>query len=114
LMRILLFTQQLAAFRSGVGTYVNALINGLRHLGHQITAVVPEGEDIEIPDLRILTVSHSRFDPTPGGWLSLGTSFAKILSNEAMKYDEGISDMEECLRDLRNVRIYVAENRRSN
>ncbi len=87
MMRILLFTQQLAAFRSGVGTYVNALINGLRHLGHQITAVVPEGEDIEIPDLRILTVSHSRFDPTPGGWLSLGTSFAKILSNEAMKYD---------------------------
>jgi len=59
----------------------------LRDLGHQITVVVPEGEGIEIPDLRIHTVSHSRFDPTPGGWLSLGTSFAKILSNEAMEYD---------------------------
>jgi glycosyltransferase involved in cell wall biosynthesis len=87
LIRILLFTQQLAAFRSGVGTYAHALINGLRDLGHQITVVVPEGEDIELPDLRILTVSHSPFDPTPGRWLSLGTSFAKILSNEAMKYD---------------------------
>lgn len=49
--------------------------------------MVPEGEGIEIPDLRIHTVSHSRFDPTPGGWLSLGTSFAKILSDEAMEYD---------------------------
>ena len=87
LIRILLFTQQLAAFRSGVGTYAHGLITGLRDLGHQITVVVPEGEGIEIPDLRIHTVSHSRFDPTPGGWLSLGTSFAKILSNEAMEYD---------------------------
>lgn len=86
-MRILLFTQQLAAFRSGVGTYTHGLITGLRDLGHQITVVVPEGESIEMPDLRIHIASHSRFDPTPGGWLSLGVSFAKILSNEAMEYD---------------------------
>lgn len=87
LMRILLFTQQLAAFRSGVGTYTHGLITGLRDLGHQITVVVPEGEGIEMPDLRIHTAPHSRFDPTPGGWLSLGVTFAKILSNEAMEYD---------------------------
>ena len=87
LMRILLFTQQLAAFRSGVGTYTHGLITGLRNLGHHVTVVVPDGEGIEMPDLRIHTASHSRFDPTPGGWLSLGVSFAKILSNEAMEYD---------------------------
>jgi len=86
-MRILLFTQQLAAFRSGVGTYTHGLITGLRDLGHQITVVLPEGEGIEIPDLRIHTATHSRFDPTPGGCLSLGVSFAKILSNEAIEYD---------------------------
>ena len=86
-MRILLFTQQLAAFRSGVGTYTHGLITGLRDLGHQVTVVVPEGEGIEMPDLRIHTASHSRFDPTPGRWLSLGVSFAKILSNEAIEYD---------------------------
>lgn len=86
-MRILLFTQQLAAFRSGVGTYTHGLITGLRDLGHQITVVAPEGESIEIPDSRIHTASHSRFDPTPGGWLSLGVSFAKILSKEGIKYD---------------------------
>ena len=86
-MRILLFTQQLAAFRSGVGTYTHGLITGLSNLGHRITAVVPEGEGIEMPDLRIHRASHSRLDPTPGGWLSLGVSFAKILSYEAMEYD---------------------------
>ncbi len=86
-MRILLFAQQLAAFRSGVGTYTHGLITGLRNLGHQITVVAPESEGIEMPDLRIHTVVRSRFDPTPGGWLSLGVSFAKILSDKAMEYD---------------------------
>ncbi|MDL1966950.1 MAG: glycosyltransferase family 4 protein [Deltaproteobacteria bacterium] len=101
-MRILLFTQQLAAFRSGVGTYAHGLITGLMELGHQITVVVPEGESIEMPDLRIHIASHSRFDPTPGGWLSLGVSFAKILSNEAMEYDIAhFSDAREawCVRN---------------
>ena len=86
-MRILLFTQQLAAFRSGVGTYTHGLITGLRNRGHQITAVVPEGESIEMPNLRIHRASHSRLDLTPGRWLSLGVSFAKILSKEAREYD---------------------------
>jgi glycosyltransferase involved in cell wall biosynthesis len=86
-MNILLFTQQLAAFRSGVGTYTHGLITGLMNLGHQITVVVPENEKIEIPGVKILTTPRSRIDPTPGGWLSLGLSFAKILSDRAIEFD---------------------------
>ncbi len=86
-MRILVFTQQLAAFRSGVGTYTSGLIKGLREIGHQITVVAPTDEIITNSDLNIIKVQPFRFDPTPGGWLSLGMSFAKVLSQEAMKHD---------------------------
>lgn len=86
-MNILLFTQQLAAFRSGVGTYTHGLITGLMNLGHQITVVVPENEKIEVPGVKILTTPRSRIDPTPGGWLSLGLYFAKILSDRAIEFD---------------------------
>lgn len=86
-MRILIFTQQLAAFRSGVGTYSYGLITGLMALGHQVTAVVPESEKVEMPALRTITVPRLRFDLTPGGWLSLGISFAKILYDEQGRYD---------------------------
>ncbi|UCD91283.1 MAG: glycosyltransferase family 4 protein [Desulfobacterales bacterium] len=86
-MRILIFTQQLASFRSGVGTYAYGLITGLQALKHQITVVVPEKEEVKTLDLRMRTVTVPRFDPTPGGWFSLGIAFAKILQKEAANYD---------------------------
>lgn len=86
-MRILIFTQQLAAFRSGVGTYSYGLITGLRDRGHQITAVIPKNENMEIPGIRIITLANPRLDPTPGGWLRLGGWFAKILYTEAQNND---------------------------
>jgi glycosyltransferase involved in cell wall biosynthesis len=86
-MRILIFTQQLAAFRSGVGTYAYGLVYGLLERGHQVTAVIPEGEEIEFPGIKLISVPRPRFDPTPGGWIALGRSFAKVLKDQAKDHD---------------------------
>lgn len=86
-MRILIFTQQLAAFRSGVGTYAYGLITGMGDRGHQITAVVPKREKTEIAGVKITAVPNPWYDPTPGGWLGLGLIFARILSAKGHRYD---------------------------
>lgn len=85
-MRILIFTQQLASFRSGVGTYAYNLVKALCTLGHQITVVVPEAEKVEVTPARVVTVPGFRFDSTPGGWLSLSLFFARILKREARRF----------------------------
>jgi hypothetical protein len=36
-MKILIFTQQLASFRSGVGTYTHKLIKTLKAFGHEVS-----------------------------------------------------------------------------
>lgn len=86
-MRILLFTQQLAGFRSGIGTYAFGLTTGLAARGHLVTVVIPEGEGLKLPGVRLITVPRPRFDATPGGWLSLGLSFAKVLAVKAAEHD---------------------------
>lgn len=102
-MRILIFTQQLAAFRSGVGTYSYGLITGLRDRGHQITAVIPGNEKMEIPGIRIIAVPRPRFDPTPGGWLRLGGWFANTLYTEAKRNDIAhFTDAREAWRVFHN------------
>jgi glycosyltransferase involved in cell wall biosynthesis len=87
MMRLLLFAQQLAAFRSGVGTYAHGLATGLAARGHRVTVAVPEGEEIAADGVRVVTVPRPRLDPTPGGWISLGRSFARVLEEEAGAHD---------------------------
>jgi glycosyltransferase involved in cell wall biosynthesis len=86
-MQILIFTQQLASFRSGVGTYAHNLINGLDVLGHHVDVVVPIREAVNDSARNILKIQSLSFDPTPGGWLSLGYSFAKTLRLYGSGYD---------------------------
>jgi glycosyltransferase involved in cell wall biosynthesis len=86
-MNIILFTQQLASFRSGVGTYTHNLIKGLGALGHHVDVVVPIREAVNDPARNMLKIQSLSFDPTPGGWLSLGYSFAKTLRLYGTRYD---------------------------
>jgi glycosyltransferase involved in cell wall biosynthesis len=100
-MRILIFTQQLASFRSGVGTFAHGLVIGLSALKHQITVIVPEKEKVVTPGIEMRTVPALRPDPTPGGWLSLSVVFAKIYQKEAVNYDLAVfTDAREawCIR----------------
>ncbi|MDW7709330.1 MAG: glycosyltransferase family 4 protein [Deferrisomatales bacterium] len=86
-MRILFFTQQLAAFRSGVGTYARALTESLLARGHDVSVVAPEHEAVALDGGRIIPVPQPRRDPTPGGWFALGLSFARVLRREGAKHD---------------------------
>ena len=86
-MKILLITQQLAAYRSGVGTYTMNLVQGLLARGHRLTIILPYRQVQPIPDLDFITVSPSRIDPTPGGWFSLGASFARVLRKIQGRFD---------------------------
>lgn len=86
-MRILIFTQQIASFRTGVGTYSHNLVKGLDGLGHDIGIVVPAHQAINHPDRNIMKVPSLSFDPTPGSWLSLGYSFARALRLYGTRYD---------------------------
>jgi glycosyltransferase involved in cell wall biosynthesis len=86
-MKILIFTQQLASFRSGVGTYAHNLIKALASSGHEVSVVVPANEKTDQWADNIFPVSRFKLDPTPGGWLSLGNSFAKALKSYGTRYD---------------------------
>jgi glycosyltransferase involved in cell wall biosynthesis len=89
-LRILLFAQQMAAFRSGVGTYSAGLAAGLAARGHRVTAVVPRGEEPSLPGVEIVSVPRPpRWDPTPGGWISLGLAFRKVLAERGSDHDLG-------------------------
>ncbi|MCU0560203.1 MAG: glycosyltransferase family 4 protein [Desulfobacterales bacterium] len=86
-MRILVFTQQLAEFRSGVGTYARSLVTGLQAAGHRVTAVTARNEAAVIPGVRVVGLPRPGFDPSPGGWLGLGIGFARYLSRHAQAAD---------------------------
>ncbi|MBE0617650.1 MAG: glycosyltransferase, partial [Proteobacteria bacterium] len=86
-MRVLMFTQQFAAFRSGVGTYASALAGGLKARGHSVTVVAPEGELREGGEADGIAAPRLGRDPTPGGWLSLGRGFARVLTSHGSHVD---------------------------
>ncbi|MCP4578567.1 MAG: glycosyltransferase family 4 protein [Deltaproteobacteria bacterium] len=86
-IRILIFTQQLSTFRSGVGTYAHGLTSELASRGHELTVVVPEDQMMEMAGVRVIGVHPCRFDPTPGGWFTLGRSFAAVLRREISAHD---------------------------
>jgi glycosyltransferase involved in cell wall biosynthesis len=86
-MKILIFTQQLASFRSGVGTYTHNLVKVLSAIGHDVSTVVPTTEKTDKLAAKIFSVSRFKLDPSPGGWLSLGYSFAKTLRLYGTRYD---------------------------
>jgi glycosyltransferase involved in cell wall biosynthesis len=86
-MNILLLTQQLASYRSGVGTYALNLLKELMQRGHRITAVLPKGQVHFVNGVDFIEVRRNRFDITPGNWMSLGISFAKMVKKIHRKYD---------------------------
>jgi glycosyltransferase involved in cell wall biosynthesis len=77
----------LAAFRSGVGTYVAALVGGLAARGHAVTVVVPEGEEQDVPGVAVRTVARSAIDPTPRGKASIARAFAAFVRDRAGEFD---------------------------
>jgi len=96
-MRVLLLTQQLARFRSGVGTVAHALVRGLGARGHGVSVILPEGE--EIPDARCHTVPRPRLDPTPGSWIGLSRRFADEVRARAGRFDVALfTDAREAWR----------------
>ncbi len=106
-MKVLIFSQQLAAFRSGVGTYASGLVTGLRDLGHDLTVVVPRNQLIEIPGIDVIGLPHRPWDPTPGSWFSLGDAFARELARRQLRYDVAhFTDAREAWR-IRNPRCPV-------
>jgi len=86
-LRILVLAQQLAAFRSGVGTYVAALVGGLAARGHAVTVAVQEGEAQDVPGVEVVTVARSRLDPTPHGKVSIARAFTVVLRERARDFD---------------------------
>jgi glycosyltransferase involved in cell wall biosynthesis len=86
-LRILVLAQQLAAFRSGVGTYADALVRGLRDRGHRVTVVVPASEAVAIEGIEVVPVRGLRWDPTPRSKASLSRAFAKALRERADDVD---------------------------
>jgi glycosyltransferase involved in cell wall biosynthesis len=103
LMRILAFAQQLAAFRSGVGTYAFGLLTGLAAQGHEVTAVVPEDQKTALPGVRVVAIRQRRLDPSPGGWMSLGSAFARFLARQGKAFDVAhFTDAREAWRVRRS------------
>ncbi len=86
-MRILLFTQQLASSRSGVGTYARCLTRALADRGHGVTVCGPAEEATTMDGVRWVSAPRSRRDPTPGGWFTLGLAFARALRREAADHE---------------------------
>lgn len=86
-LNVLLFAQQLAAFRSGVGTYAYGLVSGLSELGHEVTAVVPLKERVDIPGVSLIGMPQFDWDPSPGAWISLGVAFAQELKRRQHQFD---------------------------
>jgi glycosyltransferase involved in cell wall biosynthesis len=86
-MRVLLFTQQFASYRTGVGTVAFALAAGLIARGHTVGVVGPKEEYANMPGMAYVPVSPFRLDVTPGRWISLGRLFSKLLGNLSGQYD---------------------------
>ena len=90
-MKVLIFTQQLAAFRSGVGTYASGLVSGLQDLGHDLTVIVPRNQFVDVPGMDVIGLPNCGWDPTPGAWLSLGVAFARELEKRQLQCDVAVS-----------------------
>lgn len=86
-MKILLLTQQLGLFRSGVGTYAASLAAGLRKRGHRVTVALPPDQLPAGEGIETLTVRPAPGDPTPGKWLSLGAAFASVVRRRHREFD---------------------------
>lgn len=76
---IAVVTQQLGPVRTGVGTYANHLVAGLRDRGWAVTVLTFEPFCGTIPGVAYVPVSRRRVDPTPGDWWSLSVGAARRL-----------------------------------
>jgi glycosyltransferase involved in cell wall biosynthesis len=77
--RILVVTQQLGPVRTGVGTYANHLVSGLRDRGFRMrVATFPEGIDT-VSGVEFVRLERKRLDPTPGNWYSVARSVTRHI-----------------------------------
>lgn len=74
---ILVVSQQLGPVRTGVGTYANHLVEGLRDRDFRITVATFAECCGTIDGIEYLPLEHTRWDPTPGGWFTLARNVAR-------------------------------------
>jgi len=77
--RILVVTQQLGPVRTGVGTYANHLVEGLRDHGYRVKVATFPGGCNTVPGVEYLRLPRLRWDPTPGNWYSVSHHFARAI-----------------------------------
>jgi glycosyltransferase involved in cell wall biosynthesis len=82
-VRLLIVTQQLRRVRSGVGTYARTLVDGLRDLDLTVATWTDEHDPGDHP--RIDLGEPPRWDPTPGGFWTLGRRLARALSGRTFE-----------------------------
>ncbi len=97
-------TQQLRSVRSGVGTYVRLLLEGLQESSLQM-AVATWGTELDpdsFPGTEWIDLGRPpRFDPTPGAFLTLGRRLAKRVDLGAYRLVHFL-DAREAWSSLRN------------
>ena len=94
---ILVVTQQLGAVRTGVGTYANHLVTGLRDLGFRITVATFMEGCRTIHGVDYLPLNRCAWDPTPGDWYSVSRSFG-LRSSPGMADLVHFADAREAFR----------------
>ncbi len=79
--RVCIVTQQLGTVRTGVGTYGNLLVTGLRDRGWAVTVATFEESCGAIDGVDYMPIRRRRPDPTPGDWWSLATGFGALVDS---------------------------------
>ncbi|MBN2492595.1 MAG: glycosyltransferase family 4 protein [Planctomycetes bacterium] len=77
--RILVVTQQLGSVRTGVGTYANHLVAGLRDRGLRVCVATFAESCGELAGVDYVRLDRVGWDPTPGAWYSVARGLARKL-----------------------------------
>lgn len=86
-MRLLLFSQQLRAFTSGLGTYAHGLAAGMARRGHGVTVAVPRTQVGELPGVRVISLELDPGNPTPVRAARVARAYRAVLRAEASAHD---------------------------
>ncbi len=65
-----------------MGSYTSELMEQLVRAGCEVTVVAPPLLKRPMGVARHIPVTPSRFDPTPGGWVSLSMAFRRLMGSE--------------------------------
>jgi len=75
-VKLLLLTQQLSSFTSGLGTYARALSEGLADAGHEIAVVTPRVQATEIEGVEVIPADFEPGNVTPFSRRKMARAFA--------------------------------------